>query len=205
LARALRFARNAFYLVIGQVSTTALAIVFSAALGRSLGAGDFGLYFLISSFSMFAYVVVDWGQQFYVIREVARTPARGGQLLGATLALRIAGAVLISIPVGMVTWALGYDVRTCWFSFAFIIATLPFAIAQSYGFVFRAATGWGGGLGLGGQQGRGAGAGGPCARAGGGADRGGGGAGGRRRGRGDSNLSTGRGETGASGMPRSSR
>ena len=43
---------------------------------------DFGLYFLISSFATFAYVVVDWGQQFYVIREVARTPSRGGDLLG---------------------------------------------------------------------------------------------------------------------------
>ena len=130
-------ARNAFYLVIGQASTTALAIVFSAALGRSLGAGDFGLYFLISSFATFAYVVVDWGQQFYVIREVARSPTRGGQLLGATLTLRIAGAALISIPVGLLAWALGYDARTCWFSVAFILASLPFALAQSYGFVFR--------------------------------------------------------------------
>ena len=74
-------AKNAFHLVLGQVATTALAIVFSAALGRTLGAGDFGLYFLISSFATFAYVVVDWGQQFYVIREVARTPERGGELL----------------------------------------------------------------------------------------------------------------------------
>ena len=79
-------ARNALYLVIGQVSTTALAIVFSAALGRSLGAGDFGLYFLISSFATFAYVVVDWGQQFYIIREVARAPARGGELRSYRLA-----------------------------------------------------------------------------------------------------------------------
>jgi O-antigen/teichoic acid export membrane protein len=36
-------ARNAFYLVVGQASTTALAIVLSAALGRYLGAGDFGV------------------------------------------------------------------------------------------------------------------------------------------------------------------
>jgi O-antigen/teichoic acid export membrane protein len=54
-------ARNAFHLVLGQVATTALAIVFSAVLGRSLGARDFGLYFLISSFSAFGYVLVDWG------------------------------------------------------------------------------------------------------------------------------------------------
>ncbi len=61
-------ARNAFHLVLGQAATTALAIVFSAALGRSLGTSDFGLYFLITSFATFAYVLVDWGQQIYVNR-----------------------------------------------------------------------------------------------------------------------------------------
>jgi O-antigen/teichoic acid export membrane protein len=130
-------ARNAFNLVLGQVASTALAIVFSAALGRSLGTGDFGLYFLISSFSTFAYVLVDWGQQFYVIREVARHPERGSQLLGTALALRAAGAALVAVPTGLVTWALGYPARTCWFSVAFIGVSLPFFLAQSYGMVFR--------------------------------------------------------------------
>src|SRR5712664_2901101 len=88
-------AKNAFHLVLGQVATTALAIVSSAALGRSLGARDFGLYFLITSFANFAYVLVDWGQIFYVIREVARSPERGSGLLGTALALRAAGAVLV--------------------------------------------------------------------------------------------------------------
>jgi O-antigen/teichoic acid export membrane protein len=130
-------ARNAFNLVLGQVVTTGLAIVFSAALGRSLGAQDFGIYFLISSFSLFAYVLVDWGQQFYVIREVARSPERGSQLLGTALVLRAAGAALVAVPTGLMTWALGYQARTCWFSVAFIGVSLPFFLAQSYGMVFR--------------------------------------------------------------------
>jgi len=130
-------ARNAFHLVVGQAGTTALAIVFSAALGRTLGANDFGLYFLISSFSTFAYVVVGWGQQFYVTREVARAPARGGDLLGTTLLLRVAGSILIAVPAGLVAWALGYDARTCWFSVAFILATLPWAATQSFLMMFR--------------------------------------------------------------------
>src|SRR5437879_5074592 len=113
-------ARNAFHLVLGQVATTALAIVFSAALGRSLGARDFGLYFLITSFATFAYVLVDWGQVFYVIREVARSPERGSGLLGTALVLRAAGAVLVAIPTGLLAWALRYDARTCWFPVAFI-------------------------------------------------------------------------------------
>ena len=130
-------ARNAFHLVFGQVVTTTLAILFSAALGRSLGAGDFGLYFLLTTFATFAYVVVDFGQTFYVIREVARKPERGGEFLGTALALRVVGAVLLSAPVGFVSWALGYDARTCWLSVAFIGVTLPFFLAQGFGMVFR--------------------------------------------------------------------
>ena len=130
-------AKNAFYLVLGQATTTALAIVFSAALGRTLGARDFGVYFLIASFSTFAYVLVDWGQQFYIIREVARAPERGSQLLGTALVLRSAGAVVVAVPSGLVAWALGYDAVTCWLSVVFIAVSLPFFLAQSYGMVFR--------------------------------------------------------------------
>jgi O-antigen/teichoic acid export membrane protein len=131
-------ARNAFYLVLGQVITTALAIFFSAALGRTLGAGDFGVYFLISSLSGFAYVLVDWGQQFYVIREVAREPERGSVLLGTALVMRAGGAALVAVPTGLAAWALGYDAITCWYSMVIIAVSLPFFLAQSYGMVFRA-------------------------------------------------------------------
>ena len=85
-------ARNAFHLVLGQARTMVLGILFSAALGRTLGAGDFGLYFLVSSFSAFALVVVDWGQQFFGIREVARARRRGGESCSGTgLVLRGVG------------------------------------------------------------------------------------------------------------------
>jgi O-antigen/teichoic acid export membrane protein len=131
-------ARNALYLLFGQVTTTALGVLYSAALGRSLGASDFGLYFLIASFATFAYVLADWGQGLYMIREVARQPERGSLLLGTALLLRTAGSVLVIIPAGLAVWALGYDTVTCWYSVAFIAVSLPFFLAQTYGIVFRA-------------------------------------------------------------------
>jgi O-antigen/teichoic acid export membrane protein len=124
--------------MLGQVTTTALAIFFSAALARGLGASDFGLYFLIGSFSAFAYVLVDWGQQLYIIREVASQPERSGLLLGTALVLRTASTALVIIPSGLAAWALGYDAATCWYSLVFIAASLPFFLAQSYGMLFRA-------------------------------------------------------------------
>jgi O-antigen/teichoic acid export membrane protein len=131
-------ARSALYLLLGQVMTTALGICFSAALGRTLGAGDFGIYFLISSFSAFAYVLVDWGQQIYVIREVASQPERSSTLLGTALVMRVAGAALVALPAGFAAWALGYNAITCLYCVVFIVVWLPIFLAQGYGMVFRA-------------------------------------------------------------------
>jgi O-antigen/teichoic acid export membrane protein len=118
--------------------STVLAILFSSALGRTLGAADFGLYFMLVSFSTFAYVVIDWGQQVYVTREAARRPERGSVLLGTVLVLRTSGAALVAVLSGLAVRALGYDAMTCWLTIAFIIVSLPFFLAQTYGTVFRA-------------------------------------------------------------------
>jgi O-antigen/teichoic acid export membrane protein len=124
--------------MLGQVMSTALAILFSSALGRTLGASDFGLYFMLASFSTFAYVVIDWGQQVYVTREAARQPERGSVLLGTVLVLRTVGAALVAVLSGLAVRALGYDAMTCWLTIAFIIVSLPFFLAQTYGTIFRA-------------------------------------------------------------------
>jgi O-antigen/teichoic acid export membrane protein len=131
-------ARNAFYLVVGQATTTALAIVLSAALGRSLGPKDFGIYYLLTTMSAFAYVFAEWGQPYFVIRQVAREPRRSGDLLGTALVLRVALTVIVTTPAGLIAWALGYGARTTWLSVFLILAGLPLFLAQGYGMVFRA-------------------------------------------------------------------
>jgi O-antigen/teichoic acid export membrane protein len=114
-----------------------LGVLFNAALGRTLGASDFGLYFLISSFATFALLVVDWGQQIFGIREVARSPERGGDLLGTGLVLRLVGTTLGCLLTAVCAWALGYDRRTVGFASAFVALNLPFFLAQNFGIVFR--------------------------------------------------------------------
>jgi O-antigen/teichoic acid export membrane protein len=130
-------ASNAVALVLGQVATTTLAIMLSALLGRWLGPADFGLYFLVLTTATFAFVIVEWGQMLFVVREIARDPGRAGALVGAALALRVAGALLVAGPVALVTLALGYDGRTCAFAVLFVLAMLPFSLAQAFGLAFR--------------------------------------------------------------------
>jgi O-antigen/teichoic acid export membrane protein len=132
-------ARNALLLVAGQAATTVLAIVLSAALGRALGPSDFGVFFLVTTMSAFAYVIVEWGQPLLVIRAAAREPLRSGELLGTALVLRAVVAVLVSAPLGLVSWALGYGPRTTAFAVAMVLAQLPAFLAQGYGMAFRAA------------------------------------------------------------------
>jgi len=131
-------ARNAFFLVMGQVTTTALAIVLSASLGRYLGPEDFGVYYLITTMALFTYVFVEWGQHYFVIRELAVDPARSGELLGTALAQRAAFTILAAAPAWLVAWALGYDARTQGLSVLLILASLPLFVAQGYSLVFRA-------------------------------------------------------------------
>jgi len=130
-------AHNALHLVLGQAGTMVLGILFSSLLGRSLGAGDFGLYFLINSLAAFSLVLVDWGQNYFGIREVARAPARGGELLGTGLVLRAVGTLLIALPAALVAWGLGYDRRTIVFSVVFLLLNIPLFLAQNFGMVFR--------------------------------------------------------------------
>lgn len=130
-------ARNAGHLVMGQVVTTVLAVTLSAALGRSLGAVDFGLLFLVTSMAQFAFVVVEWGQLQYVVREVARDAGRSGVLLGSTLALRIIGAVALTVVLVLLTGALGYDAETRTLAALLMACMLPFALAQAFSLVFR--------------------------------------------------------------------
>jgi O-antigen/teichoic acid export membrane protein len=131
-------ARNAFYLVLGQVATTALSLVLSAALGRLLGAVDFGLLYLMTTTTTFAFVFVEWGQPVLVIREIAKNHSRAGELLGTALVLRVLFAVATLAPVWMVATALGYDGRTHRLSILLILASLPLFLSQAYSMAFRA-------------------------------------------------------------------
>jgi O-antigen/teichoic acid export membrane protein len=130
-------ARNVFHLVLGQVTTTILAVTFNGVLGRFLGAADFGLCFVVMSFGNFAFTFADWGQQYYGIREVARNPHRGGELLGTGLILRATGILLVTLPCWLATKALRYDLRTQALCVAYLVASLPLLLAQLYGIVFR--------------------------------------------------------------------
>jgi O-antigen/teichoic acid export membrane protein/GT2 family glycosyltransferase len=130
-------ARNAFHLFLGQLVTTALSIGLNALLARALGVADFGLLYLVTAMATFAYVVADWGQSSYLVREVAREPDRAGELLGTGLLLRVLGAFAVWPPTVLVAWLLGYDAHIQLLTGLMIAATLPLVLVQRFASVFR--------------------------------------------------------------------
>jgi O-antigen/teichoic acid export membrane protein len=129
--------RNVFHLGVGQVMTTALSILLTAAIARTLGASDFGLLYLLTSVATFIYVFVDWGHGPYIVREVARHPQRSGELLGSVLAVRAAMTLVGCVAAVAVTRLLGYDLRTRVLTATLILAWLPQFLALSFTWVFR--------------------------------------------------------------------
>jgi O-antigen/teichoic acid export membrane protein len=132
-------ARNAAYGAAGQAATTVLAILLTAALGRWLGAADFGTYYVLITMSTSVYLLLEWGQSLWVLRESARVPARAGEFLGTALVFRLAIVAAAAMPLGLGTRALGYDSRTTWLFVLLFVATTPLFLAQAYGVAFRAA------------------------------------------------------------------
>jgi O-antigen/teichoic acid export membrane protein len=129
--------RNIMHLGVGQVMTTVLTMLLSAAIARSLGASDFGLLYLLTTIATFAYVFVDWGHGAYVTREVAIRPERTGELLGSVLAVRgITALVMCAIAVGA-TAIFGYDGRTRLLAALLIVAWVPQFLGLSYSWIFR--------------------------------------------------------------------
>jgi O-antigen/teichoic acid export membrane protein len=132
-----RMARNTVNLVIGQVVTLALTVILNAAVARTLGPSDFGVLFLITSVVGFSYVFVDWGHGTYVVREIARTPHRIGDLMGSVMAVRAGTALLLAVPAVLIGRLLGYDGRTQIGIALMMLAWLPMYLGLSYIWAFR--------------------------------------------------------------------
>jgi O-antigen/teichoic acid export membrane protein len=129
--------RSAFHLVLGQGATTLMSIVATGAIGRSLGAVDFGRWYLLSTIAGFACVLVDWGYAPYVTREVARRSERSGAVMGTVFALRSVTVLLVCAPAAVLTWTFGYGGRMAILSAATIVSWLPMLLLYACTWAFR--------------------------------------------------------------------
>jgi O-antigen/teichoic acid export membrane protein len=72
-----------------------------------------------------------------IVREMAQSPQRGGELLGTGLTLRVLAAAVLSIPLLLIASLLGYGASTVSILALYFVAMLPLSLAQAFGAVFR--------------------------------------------------------------------
>lgn len=132
-----RIARNVFFLAGGQVFSTILGLILTSALGRALGASDFGIYYIILTITSFVAVFVDWGQQTHVVKEIAKGRQDQARFLGSAALIRAVILVIAAILTPVLALATGYPAIVVWLTPLAVIASFPAAHALLLNHVFR--------------------------------------------------------------------
>ncbi len=129
--------RNVSHLGIGQIASTALGILLSAVIGRALEPAQLGILYTVLAVSSFAYVIVDWGQGTYLVREMARGRTDEPRLIGSALLIRLAAVVLLSAVGVAVAVPLGYSGQIVVLTLLAMISGIPATLLAPFACSFR--------------------------------------------------------------------
>ena len=134
--------RNASHLGIGQVVSTALGILLAAVLGRAFEPAQLGILYIVIAISSFVYVIVDWGQGTYLVREIARGRIDEPELIGSALLIRLATIVFSSAAAVAIALVLGYSGQIVMLTLLAMTAGVPAALFGPFIVPFAARTEW---------------------------------------------------------------
>jgi O-antigen/teichoic acid export membrane protein len=129
--------RNVSHLGIGQVVSTALGIPLSAVIGRALEPAQLGTLYIAWAITGFVYVIVDWGQSAYLVREMARGRIDEPELIGSALLIRLATIVFSSALAVAIALALGYNGQIVALTLLAMMAAVPAALFVPFACSFR--------------------------------------------------------------------
>lgn len=129
--------RNVAHLAIGQVVTTGISVLLTAVIGRALEPAQLGVLYTVFAISAFVYVIVEWGQGTYLVREMARGRVDEPELIGSALLMRLAAVVVSSIVAVAIALAMGYSSEIVWFTLLAMVAGIPATLFGPLGCSFR--------------------------------------------------------------------
>jgi O-antigen/teichoic acid export membrane protein len=130
-------ARNVIFLCIGQIASAGLGFILNAVLGRWLGPSDFGVFYTILTILSFVGFAVDWGQNIYVTREMARGRSDEPAFVGSALLICAAGSVCAAMIAIVLALASGYDERIVYLAPLSVLIGIPLALYQRFAYLFR--------------------------------------------------------------------
>lgn len=130
-----RVATNATYLLVSQLLTWGLSLATAVALPRYFGAAGTGSYHLASALWATTALLIGFGTDVVISREIARRPGRTSALVGAGLLQRVAFYVAGYAILAVFANLAGYAAETVQLVYIFGAANLFYQI----GHIFSAA------------------------------------------------------------------
>lgn len=129
--------RNVSYLGIGQVASTALGIFLTAVIGRALEPAQLGNFYIVMAISSFVLVIADWGQNTYLVREMARGRTDEPELIGSALFIRLVAIIFSAAIAVAIALALRYNGQIVVWTLLAMIAAVPATIFVPFDYSFR--------------------------------------------------------------------
>lgn len=130
--------RNVSHLGVGQVVSTFLGIVLASVVGRALEPAQLGSLYIVFAISSYVYVVVEWGQSTYLVREMARGRADEAELIGSAILFRLVACLLSSVVAVPVALSLGYGSEIAMLTLLAVVVGVPGTLLGPFSCSFRA-------------------------------------------------------------------
>ena len=86
-------ARNTLIMMAAQALGVPLAIVVNAVMARTVGPGEYGIFYVLTTFASLAFMIVDWGQNGILPAKIATDRANAARYLGSALAWKLVASV----------------------------------------------------------------------------------------------------------------
>lgn len=104
--------KNASAMLVSQIVTWTLTLVFSIVLRRYLGPEGSGHIVIAQSIWLITGVFIGFGMDLLLTKEIARDHERAAELLGTSYLLRVFFYLIGSLAVLGYSWLMGYDNQT---------------------------------------------------------------------------------------------
>jgi O-antigen/teichoic acid export membrane protein len=131
-------AKNFFSLFLSRVVQSGLQVIFTVLFARYVGAAGFGQYSYALSIVLLLNILVNFGFDSFLVREIAKQKERTTELVGKSLLIKGILALLVTTPLGIYFGVL--EGRSEMLLLVIIVAFLTFTetLSNSFTSVFRA-------------------------------------------------------------------
>lgn len=94
-------ARNALIMMMAQVIGLPFSLLVNVLMGRMLGPGDYGRYYVLMTYALLIFLFVDWGLGSVLPAQIANDRSRSGLYFGSALCWKaLAGCVATVLMAG---------------------------------------------------------------------------------------------------------